>query len=306
VQATPVVLLPRRERALWTAVADGADAPMPKLSSRAQAVVEALDAHGAMFFDELADDTRLLQVELEDALGECVAAGAVTADSFAGLRALLVPGSKRHQRRHRRARRHALSDIADAGRWSRVRAPSVDLDEEGHEDAVEHVARTLLRRYGVVAWKLLEREAPWLPTWRALLRVYRRLEARGEIRGGRFVEGWVGEQFALPEAVELLRQVRRREADGTLVCVSGADPLNLVGTALTGDKIPAVTGSRILYRDGIAIAAQVAGEVRFLAELDEAEQAAVKQVLVRHDARAEPPTPLPRRKPPSSDAVGVA
>ncbi len=306
VQATPVVLLPRRERALWTTVTDGADAPAPNLSSRAQAVVEALDAHGAMFFDELADDTRLLQVELENALGECVAAGAVTADSFAGLRALLVPSSKRQNRRHRRARRHALSDIADAGRWSRVRAPSAELDADQVEDAVEHVARTLLRRYGVVAWKLLEREAPWLPTWRALLRVFRRLEARGEIRGGRFVEGWVGEQFALPEAVELLRQVRRREADGTLVCISGADPLNLVGTALTGEKIPAVTGSRILYRDGIAIAAQVAGEVRFLAELDEAEQAAVKTLLVRHDARAEPPAPLPRRKPPPADAVGAA
>ena len=306
VQATPVVLLPRRERALWTTVVDGAEAPAPKLSSRALAVVETLDTHGAMFFDELAEDTRLLQVELEDALGECVAAGAVTADSFAGLRALLVPGSKRHQRRHRRARRHALSDIADAGRWSHVRAPSAELDAEQVEEAVEHVARTLLRRYGVIAWKLLEREAPWLPTWRALLRVYRRLEARGEIRGGRFVEGWVGEQFALPEAVELLRQVRRRDPDGSLVCVSGADPLNLVGTALVGEKIPAVTGSRILYRDGIAIAAQVAGEVRLLAELDDAEQAAVKQVLVRHDARAEPPAPLPRRKPGSPDAVGAA
>jgi ATP-dependent Lhr-like helicase len=259
-------------------------------------VVEALDAHGAMFFDELAEDTRLLQVELEDALGECVAAGTVTADSFAGLRALLVPGSKRQQRRHRRARRHALSDIADAGRWSHVRTPAPEPDAEQAEEAVEHVARTLLRRYGVIAWKLLEREAPWLPTWRALLRVYRRLEARGEIRGGRFVEGWVGEQFALPEAVELLRQVRRREPDGTLVCVSGADPLNLVGTALTGDKIPAVTGSRILYRDGIAVAAQVAGQVQYLAELDPAEQAVMQQVLVRHDARSDPPPPLPARQ----------
>src|SRR5690606_24191399 len=116
------------------------------------------------------------------------------------------------------------------------------------------------RRYGVVFWKLLEREAAWLPSWRELLRVFHRLEARGEIRGGRFVDGLVGEQFALPEAVELLRQVRRRTAGGDLVCVSGADPLNLAGTVLSGDKVPALIGSRILYRDGVPIAARVAGK----------------------------------------------
>lgn len=291
VQATPLVLLPRRERALWTALAGHADAD-PALSSRAQAIADALAAEGALFFDELLVQSGLLKVELEDALGELVAAGTVHADSFAGLRALLVPGSKRHARRHRRMRYHSLSGIADAGRWARVRRPTA-ADATDPEAAVEHVARSLLRRYGVVCWRLLEREAPWLPPWRELLGVYRRLEARGEIRGGRFVDGLVGEQFALPEAVQLLRSVRRRANDGRLVCVCGSDPLNLVGSVLAGHRIPALAGSRILYRDGIAVAAQVAGKLQVLADLSEHERAVARQVLLRHDARAEPPAPLP-------------
>jgi ATP-dependent Lhr-like helicase len=134
----------------------------------------------------------------------------------------------------------------------------------------------------VVFWKLLEREAPWLPPWRELSRVYRRLEARGEIRGGRFVEGLVGEQFALPEAIAPLRAVRSRPDDGELVCVSGCDPLNLVGTVLTGDKVPALAGSRVLYRDGVSIAALISGEVTPLIELSAAELQQARQVLLRH------------------------
>jgi ATP-dependent Lhr-like helicase len=119
----------------------------------------------------------------------------------------------------------------------------------------------LLRRYGVVSWRILEREAAWLPPWRELRRVYHRLEARGEIRGGRFVDGLVGEQFALPDALAQLRQVRQREADGELICISGSDPLNLVGTILAGGKIPALQGSRIVFRDGVPLAALVGGKV---------------------------------------------
>jgi ATP-dependent Lhr-like helicase len=133
----------------------------------------------------------------------------------------------------------------------------------------------------VVFWKLLEREAPWLPPWRELLRVYHRLEARGEIRGGRFVEGLVGEQFALPEAIAPLRAVRRRTDDGELVSVSGSDPLNLVGTVLAGDKVPALAGSRVLYRDGAPIAALVGGKVTALIELPDAEAQRARQVLLR-------------------------
>ncbi|MBB6188083.1 DEAD/DEAH box helicase [Rhodanobacter sp. MP7CTX1] len=323
VRSTPIVLLPRRSMAVWTSVASGPHPQEILLSSRAQAVADALQEAGALFFDELLDTTRLLRTELEDALGELVAAGRVSADSFAGLRALLLPAAKRDGGRHRRLRRHLLNDIADAGRWSLARNQTLlpagekmpdGADErrvlaakqsgarlerpsrkaaplpqssprrgEGAEpDAIEHIARTLLRRYGVVFWKLLEREAPWLPSWRELLRVYHRLEARGEIRGGRFVEGLVGEQFALPEAIAPLRAVRQRADDGELVCLSGCDPLNLVGTVLVGDKVPALAGSRVLYRDGVPVAALIAGKFAPLIELSGAEIQTAKHALLRH------------------------
>jgi ATP-dependent Lhr-like helicase len=273
---------------LWssaTASRQGDDAP---LSGRAQKVADCLQAHGASFFDELLGGAHLLRSELEDVLGELVAVGAVNADSFGGLRALLVPASRRAAGPHRRLRRNTLTGIEDAGRWSLIRRAAAEtLAGPARAEALEHVARTLLRRYGVVCWKLLEREAPWLPPWRDLLRVYHRLEARGEIRGGRFVDGLVGEQFALPEAVAVLRQVRKRERDGTLVNVSGADPLNLVGTLLAGERVPALTGSRVLYRDGVPIAALVAGKVAPLVELTVAEVQSARQVLLRHPAPTE-------------------
>jgi ATP-dependent Lhr-like helicase len=153
-------------------------------------------------------------------------------------------------------------------------------------DEAEHVARVLLRRYGVVFWKLLEREAPWLPSWRELLRVYHRLEARGEIRGGRFVEGLVGEQFALPEAIGALRGVRQREPAQQLVCVSGSDPLNLVGTVLAGDKLPALAGTRVLYEDGVPVAALVANKPQFLQEADGAAQQRWRNALLRRAGSA--------------------
>ena len=287
VRATPIVLLPRRQMAIWTSMAAGEQAQEQLLSSRAQAVADALAGHGALFFDELLDATHLLRTELENALGELVAAGRVTADSFAGLRALLLPAAKRDSRPHRRARRHALSEIEDAGRWSLARPSLLPAGEnvapKGGSDTgeAEHVARVLLRRYGVVFWKLLEREAPWLPSWRELLRVYHRLEARGEIRGGRFVEGLVGEQFALPEAIGALRGVRQREVTQQLVCVSGSDPLNLVGTVLAGDKLPALAGTRVLYEDGVPVAALVANKPQFLQEVDGATQQRWRNALLR-------------------------
>jgi ATP-dependent Lhr-like helicase len=253
-----------------------------------------LREQGALFFDELLDAAHLLRPELEDALGELVAAGRVSADSFAGLRALLLPAAKRDGGRHRRLRRHQLGGIEDAGRWSLTRVATPSATPAGHEessdriDATEHIARALLRRYGVVFWKLLEREAPWLPPWRELLRVYRRLEARGEIRGGRFVDGLVGEQFALPEAIVPLRAVRARADDGELICLSGSDPLNLVGTVLAGEKVPALAGSRVLFRDGMPIAALIGGKIAPLLELSSAETQLVRHALLRH------PPALPR------------
>jgi ATP-dependent Lhr-like helicase len=314
VRATPIVLLPRRSSSIWTsAAATEANVQDVVVSSRAQAVLDALRDHGALFFDELLSDTHLLRTELEDALGELVAAGRVTADSFAGLRALLVPAAKRDANRHRRLRRHMLTGIEDAGRWSLVRSSRVNLPASGRPegslvgeklpgradeermlaktspntsvkldpDHLEHIARSLLRRYGVIFWKLLEREASWLPSWRELLRIYHRLEARGEIRGGRFVEGLVGEQFALPEAIARLRAVRQQEPQGELVLISGSDPLNLVGTALAGNKLPAVTGTRVLYEDGAAVAAWVANKPQWLVESTTAQQQHWRNALLR-------------------------
>ena len=168
--------------------------------------------HGASFFDEIAEHVGMLPVEVEDALAELVALGMVNSDSFAGLRVLLLPSGRRGRATSytaRRKRRLALFGMADAGRWALVRRPAAAAPERDDE-AVEHIVRTLLRRWGVIFWKLLGREANWLPPWRDLLMCCRRLEARGEIRGGRFVAGFSGEQYATPEAVGLLRDVRRK------------------------------------------------------------------------------------------------
>src|SRR5262249_29833606 len=199
----------RRHAAVWRSLALQPDTVQP--SPRAQAVIDYMAANGASFFDELLQHCGLLRSQLEEMLAELVALGVVTSDSFAGLRALLVPSSERRPfGGGRRRRRTSALSVEDAGRWSLVRAPVVAPGTKPDAAAIEHAARTLLRRYGVVFWRLLEREAANLPPWRELLYVYRRLEAAGEIRGGRFVAGFTGEQFALPEAIGLLREMRRR------------------------------------------------------------------------------------------------
>ncbi|MBB3221133.1 DEAD/DEAH box helicase [Pseudoduganella umbonata] len=295
VRGTPLVLLPRRQLALWHALP--AVATEVQVSSRAMRVLDALRAHGAMFFDELAHDARLLGAELEDALGELVATGLVNADSYAGLRAMLVPANKRNTM-DRKRRRGAGPTMEEAGRWALVRrADGVAIAERGaaadpgprpaparrprtEPATLEHIAMTLLRRYGVMFWHLLEREAGWLPAWRELLPVYHRLEARGEIRGGRFVAGLSGEQFALPEAIPLLREMRRRPHDGALVAVSGVDPLNLCGILLPGDKVPALAGNRVLFRDGAPVATLIAGKFAYLQSPDPAEREMLHARLV--------------------------
>jgi ATP-dependent Lhr-like helicase len=218
-----------------------------------------------------------LRPQVEEALGELVALGLVTSDSFAGMRALLLPDDKRRSRRRR-----TVFGMEDAGRWAlarRARQPQSEI-QDGAE-AAEHLARTLLRRYGIVFWRLLEREAAWLPPWRDLLRVYRRLEARGEIRGGRFVAGFAGEQYALPDAIGTLREIRRKPASGEWISLSGADPLNLVGILTPGAKLAALTGNRILYRDGLPVALFTGGQAQFLETLDPETEWQAKKALRR-------------------------
>jgi ATP-dependent Lhr-like helicase len=278
-RATPVVLLPRRSSALWTTLAP-APADDDNLGSRAARVATHLAQHGACFFDEIAHGTRLLPVEIEEALTELVAKGRARCDSYAGLRALLVPAAKRASADLRRRRRAPLFSIEDAGRWTLVRPPAAaEALAASSAEAIEQVVHVLLRRYGVVCWRLLEREAAWLPPWRELVRVCRRLEARGEIRGGRFIAGVSGEQFALPEAVASMRRVRREPGDGALIALAASDPANLLGTVVNGPKVPRVAGSRVLYCDGVPIATSVAGEVSLLVELDAARAQAARRAL---------------------------
>lgn len=280
VRTTPIALVPRRHLAAWSAMSAGAEAAP---SAQGQRVLDFLMEQGASFFEEIVEGTQLLRLQAEEALGELVAQGKVTADSFAGLRALLVPADRRRASGSARRRRKPLFDLEDAGRWSLLRGKA---KAEARIDPVEHAARTLLRRYGVVFWRLTGREADWLPPWRDLLRCYRRLEARGEIRGGRFVAGVSGEQFAAPEAIGLLRDARRAERAGTLVSVSGADPLNLVGILTPGPRLASLTGNRVLYRDGVPLALLAGGEVRFLEGLEPQAEWAARNALLRRQIPA--------------------
>ena len=265
-RSTPIALFLREHADQWLAEKNGGNY---EVSSYAAAVRDVLQQRGASFFHELAGLTVLLPTQVEQALGELAGVGLITSDSFAGLRALITPASKRKplsgaRRRHRTA----PFGIESAGRWALLGGRSVGQAE----GRTELVAKTFLRRYGIVFKRLLAREAG-APPWRDLLMVYRRLEARGEIRGGRFVSGMTGEQFALPEAVAQLRSIRRLEGGGRLVAVGGGDPLNLTGIITPGERIPGLTSNRILYQDGVPVLAREAGKVRSLLS-DEAEPSA--------------------------------
>jgi ATP-dependent Lhr-like helicase len=231
---------------------------------------------------------------VEEGLGELVFRGLVSADSFTGLRALITPISKTTHREieKRRRKNKQVYSMDDAGRWVRLRreepeqAPSL-TERKGDNrvqpvdrETIETIARKLLQRYGVVFRKILDREAITVP-WRDLLRVYRRLEARGEIRGGRFVGGFSGEQFATTEAVQLLRSIRRAPAEGTLISLSAADPLNLQGIIMPGPRLSSSSTNRVLYRDGVPIVVIEGKDLRFLVEMGAADQWQARNALLR-------------------------
>ncbi len=285
IRSTPITLLARRSVKAWSAFTEGHDPE--HLGSRARAVMEYIKASGASFFDEIAEHVGMLPVEAEEALAELVALGVVNSDSFGGLRALLVPSSQRGRasgRGGRRKRHMALFAMADAGRWALVRRPGAG--DRPDEESIEHVVRTLLRRWGVIFWRLLAREAAWLPPWRDVVMCCRRLEARGEIRGGRFVAGFSGEQYAAPEAVAPLREARRRPHTGQLISLSGADPLNLLGIVTPGARLPSLAGNRILYRDGLPITIYAAGEVQFLEKVEPQEEWEARNAVLRRHVPA--------------------
>ncbi len=245
VGATPISLFRREHADAWLAVAPDAamGANGPGLSIAASRILETLRARGASFAHQLLAACGLADDDLRAALGELVSAGLIASDGFAGLRALI--GSPPSQTRSR------ATQADSAGRWSILRSEGADA---ARETSVTTLAWSLLHRYGVLFRRLLAREAAGVP-WRELARVYRRLEARGEIRGGRFVSGMSGEQFALPDAVERLREVRRTDLDDHLIAISAADPLNLTGIITPGDRLRVVASNRIVYRNGIPVAA---------------------------------------------------
>jgi ATP-dependent Lhr-like helicase len=220
------------------------------LSARAHQVLEFLRHRGASFFADIVRGTGELKAEVETSLWELVAGGLITADGFDNLRSLIDPKRRAGQGSGRAARpRHST------GRWALL---YTDQAADRHR-AAEATCWMLLKRYGIVFRDLLARETN-LPKWRELQMAFRRLEDRGEIRGGRFVDGFLGEQFALPVAVESLRATRKLPVTGDTIVLSAADPLNLVGIVVPGERVPAISGKTVTFRDGTAMPESVAAD----------------------------------------------
>jgi ATP-dependent Lhr-like helicase len=241
----PVTFFVREESDWMTPRHPGTDLPSETrgLGEGAKQVLDFLRHRGASFFADIVRATGKLKAEVETALWELVAAGIVTADGFDNLRSLIDPKRRAGQGHGRTARpRHST------GRWSLLYT-----DAAGDRNrAVEATCWMLLRRYGVVFRDLLARETT-LPKWRELQIAFRRLEDRGEIRGGRFVDGFLGEQFALPVAVDSLRASKKIPPSGQTIILSAADPLNLIGILVPGERVPAISGRTIIFHDGVAV-----------------------------------------------------
>ncbi len=280
--ATPIALFLREHATVWQVLrAHPQDLEAP-LSPDASRVLSVLRMRGASFFNDLRSALDLDADAIRTALGALVASGMAASDGFAGLRALLAAANGRAPSRDPRAH--------FAGRWTVVGAAQSEESAVTRDHAVEAEACALLRRYGVVFRRLLTRETVAAP-WRELVRVYRRLEARGEIRGGRFVSGMSGEQFAMAGAVERLREVRRTPCSGSCIAISTADPLNLAGIVTAGDRLRAAVRNRLVYRDGVPIAVREGEFIRHLTPLDEPTTVEVAQVLTRRST----PSPVPGR-----------
>ena len=239
----PITFFVREESDWMIPQRDAGEADTAGLSPDAVAVLQYLRQRGASFFADIVRGTAKLKSEVETALWELVAAGLLTADGFDNLRALIDPKRRSGQGSGKTSRpRHS------AGRWSLL----YSIENHDRNRALEAICWILLRRYGIVFRELLTREAI-LPKWRELLITLRRLEDRGEVRGGRFVGNFLGEQFALPVAVESLRAIRNQQPSGEVITVSAADPLNLVGIIVPGERVPANSGKAVAYRDGVAV-----------------------------------------------------
>jgi ATP-dependent Lhr-like helicase len=294
VKGTPITLLQRQNQDLWqalaTAAGPGGEALEPALSPLAARIEQDIRQHGASFFDQIARRTQLLRSQLEQGLAELVSAGRLSSDSFTGLRALLTPDSRKPSA-HGGGRRRAAFGVEDAGRWSLlqedvVRPPEGQDDCPLDDEQLDRLIMIYLARWGVLFKRALERETG-APSWRLLLRRLRTLELQGTVRGGRFIAGISGEQFALAETVNTLRQFGRNqdapERSTEYVSLAAADPLNLLSILLPDTRLPRLPRNRILYRDGLPLAVLEGNEVRFLREVEPDIQWQLQQVLQQRD-----------------------
>ena len=288
VRTTPIVLLARRNVRLWSSLTSTTGSGEPL---RRRTACGRVPGHPRRLF--LRRDQRRHRAAALAGGGSARRTGGARAHQLrqlrrparaVGARGPAQAGDGRPAPAAHRAVRHGCGGplVAHRAHGAGGARPSARCAEE----TIEHVVRTLLRRWGVVFWRLLAREAQWLPPWRDLLMCCRRLEARGEIRGGRFVAGFSGEQYAAPEAIALLREARRKPLEGHHVAVSGADPLNLVGILTPGARLPSLIGNRVLYRDGVPVATLAGGEVSFLTELPPAQQWEARNLLLRRNVPA--------------------
>ncbi len=266
---TPIALFLREHAGGWHALRTRDDTNPLAITDDARTVLERLRSRGASFFNDLVSGLGLDPDRVRRAMGELVAAGLAVSDGFSGLRLLVATAQGKLFKQDRRA--------SFAGRWTALRHED---DPRAREEAVEQQARVLLKRYGIVFRRLLTREQNAAP-WRELTRIYRRLEARGEIRGGRFVSGMAGEQFALPDAVQTMREVRRTPAAGRMAVISAADPLNLTGIVTTGERVRAAGRNRMACRDGLPVAVMEGEEFRALAPLEGSERLEIARMLIR-------------------------
>ena len=278
VSATPLAIVPRTDIPQWLPTPPD---PAAVSDSLARKVLNLLETHGAMFTSDLELQSGLLRPQLEQALKTLIAAGAISSDAFSPVRWLLRPEAQK-LRRSRQAKRHAIN--LPVGRWSITGTGFTDQPASATSNAGQQrlavICQSLLRRYGVVFRAVIRREA-LLPPWRELLNYLRRMEDRGEVRGGRFVDGFSGEQFALPEALGLLRQPSDTSGKPVFTVISACDPLNLGGLITPGAKTPSVSVNRILLENGLPVARMIGEELQEFATISaQASREANRRLLV--------------------------
>lgn len=278
IKTTPIAIVNRGNVEIWKQIGRPDVVETEALSHRAVEVLRLIKDRGASFFEEIKEGSGGLRSETEGALAELTAKGLITSDSYTGLRALLVRPKYRTERGRRKKR--VSFNMEGAGRWSLLRPEMGSESDKISSEEMRKLAVVYLRRYGVVFRKVLERES-FAPPWRGLVRALRVLELRGEVRGGRFVEGVTGEQYALPEAVAGLRENRRKQKTGSLISISASDPLNLTGIVTPGKRVAANYKNRVLYKDGVPAAVKEGIEVRLLSKFDKNEEWNIKSTLVK-------------------------